>query len=400
MRILFWMSVGFDRRTPSEHLLTAMVESLCAHGHQVHILQKNTGGPKALLPESLENLGVTTTAIACGMPAKSNFLARYLTDAGYVVNCRKWLKKHSDFDRVFLQSSNVAGLQTASLNRCLPSVPVVFNVQDIFPENAAYSGAVSQSGVAYKLLSLLQRQAYSYAHTIITISPDMKDQLVKLGVPEEKVAVIYNWSYQDEAYKPEQLDMASARQLLPEGYFHVVYAGNIGKMQNVDVMVDAAERLRDRQDIRFTVIGDGLYKEKLQNRAQEAGLQNLVFLPMQDSSLAPAIYATADLNVIPLAENIYKTALPSKTATCLACGKPAVFCFGGPSRFLQMVERESGVSCVSAQSVEELCDLIVEYHNNPPIGDWTVVVEKHMRKTANAERYSAIICTHEEGKRQ
>ena len=385
------MGGSFDRRTPSEHLLTAMVEVLCAHGHQVHILQKNTGGPKALLPESLEKLGVTTTAIACGMPAKSNFIARYVTDAGYVVNCRKWLKKHRDFDRVFLQSSNVAGLQTASLKRYLPSVPVVFNVQDIFPENAAYSGTISRSGVAYKLLSLLQRQAYSYARKVITISPDMKDQLVKLGVPEEKVAAIYNWSYQDEAYKPEQLDMASARQLLPEGYFHVVYAGNIGKMQNVDLMVDAAERLQDHLDIRFTVIGDGLYKEKLQSRAQQAGLQNLVFLPMQDSSLAPAIYATADLNVIPLAENIYKTALPSKTATCLACGKPAVFCFGGPSRFLQMVERESGAACVSAPTVEDLCQLILAYQSNTLTGNWTAVFEKYMQKSINAEAYAHMI---------
>lgn len=391
MKVLFWMGGSFDRRTPSEHLLTAMVEVLCAHGHQVHILQKNTGGPKALLPESLEKLGVTTTAIECGMPAKSNFAARYLTDAAYVAKCRKWLGKNRHFDRVFLQSSNVAGLQTAALKRHLPAVPVVFNVQDIFPENAAYSGTISRSGVAYKLLSLLQRQAYSYARKVITISPDMKDQLVKLGVPEEKVAVIYNWSYQDEAYKPEQLDMASARQLLPEGYFHVVYAGNIGKMQNVDLMVDAAERLQDHLDIRFTVIGDGLYKEKLQSRAQQAGLQNLVFLPMQDSSLAPAIYATADLNVIPLAKNIYKTALPSKTATCLACGKPAVFCFGGPSRFLQMVERESGAARVSARMVEDLCQLILAYRSNTLTGNWTAVFEKYMQKSINAEAYAHMI---------
>jgi hypothetical protein len=121
---------------------------------------------------------------------------------------------------------------------------------------------------------------------------------------------------------------------------------------------------------------------------------------MQDSSLAPAIYATADLNVIPLAENIYKTALPSKTATCLACGKPAVFCFGGHSKFTQMVERESGSSHVNAQNVEELCELIVEYCNKLPIGDLAVVFEKHMRKTTNAERYCAIICTDEEGKTQ
>ena len=388
MKVLFWMGGSFDRRTPSEHLLTAMVEAICAQGHQVHILQKNTAGDKPLLPACLKEIGVTTTAISCNQPAKSNFVARYLTDVAYVVKCQKWLKKHRDFDRVFLQSSNVAGFQTTVLKRCLPAAPAVFNVQDIFPENAAYSHSISRNSAVFRVLSYLQRRAYNYVDRIITISEDMKDQLVELGVAEDKIEVIYNWSYQDELYTPEQLDLAAARELLPEGFFHVVYAGNIGKMQNVDIMLDAAWRLKDNPDIRFTIIGDGLYKEKLKRQAEHDQLDNVVFLPMQDSCLAPAVYTTADLNVIPLAENIYRTALPSKTATCLACGKPVAFCFGAPSKFTEMVERESGAPCVSAQTVEDLCRLILRYQTRIPTEDLTQVFSKHMRRSTNAKRYA------------
>ena len=385
---MFWLSEGLDRRTPWEHLLIGMAEALCVRGHQIHILQKNTEGPKPILPPRLQELGVTTTVIQCNQPAKSNFAARYLTDVVYILKCKRWIRRNRAFDRVVLQSSNVAWLLGLVLRKFLPNVLVTFNVQDIFPENAAYSRSISHNGVFYKVLSFLQRCAYNYVDKIITISEDMKQQLTELGVSAEKIEVIYNWSYQDEPYRQEQLDIAAARELLPEGFFHVVYAGNIGKMQNVDIVVDAAQRLSDHSDIRFTIIGEGLYKEKLETLAQRAGLENLVFLPMQDSSLAPSIYATADLNVIPLAENIYKTALPSKTATCLACGKPVIFCFGARSRFVEMVEQVSGCDSVSAEDTDQLCRLILKYQANAPTGDLTKVFVKHMQRSANSEGYA------------
>ena len=388
------MSGSFDRRTPSEHLLTAMVEALYAGGHTVHILQKDTEGPKEKLPSALVRLGVTTTCIRSIPPAKHNFIARFLTDAQYVLQCRQWLKKNIGFDRVFMQSSNVAGLQASVLKGCMPNAPVTFNVQDIFPENAVYSHNLSGNGVAYRILSRMQRSAYRYADKIITISEDMKDQLTELGVPGEKVAVIYNWSYRDEPYAAEELDCTVARSLLPEAYFNVVYAGNIGRVQNVDILVDAAEQMRDDPQVRFYIIGDGLYKERLKERAQESGLQNLFFLPMQDSALAPSIYATADVNVIPLAEKIYKTALPSKTATCLACGKPVVFCFGARSKFVEMVGQEAGCQNISAKDARELCAAIRKLKEQPAAGDLKAVFLRHMQKTVNAEQYTKVITDH------
>ena len=208
------------------------------------------------------------------------------------------------------------------------------------------------------------------------------------------MAVVYNWSYRDEPYSAAEMDCAVARSLLPEAYFHVVYAGNIGKVQNVDIVVDAAEQMQDDPDVRFTIIGDGLYKDRLVERAQKAGLQNLVFLPMQDSALAPSIYATADVNVIPLAENIYRTALPSKTATCLACGKPVVFCFGAQSKFVDMVEQEAGCKNISATNARELCAAIRKLKEQPAAGDLKAVFQRHMQKSINAQLYAKYITDH------
>lgn len=111
MRILFWLSIGLDRRTPSEHLLTAMIEALYKRGHTVHILQKDTGGKIEGLYPKLENLGVTTTRIPMNAVAHSNLVSRYLSDLSYVRKCDEWIKQNRNYDRVFVQSSNVAGFQ-------------------------------------------------------------------------------------------------------------------------------------------------------------------------------------------------------------------------------------------------------------------------------------------------
>ena len=170
MKVLFWLSMGLDRRGPSEHLLIDMIEALYANGHTVHVLQKNTGGPQPALPERLQKLGVETTCIPFKLPAKTNLAARFLADVKYVLRCCQWLSRNREFDRIFLQSANVAGIQTRLLPFVQRKIPVVFNVQDIFPENAMYSGKMKKNGIVYKCFSFMQRHAYRYASRIITIS--------------------------------------------------------------------------------------------------------------------------------------------------------------------------------------------------------------------------------------
>lgn len=355
MNVLFWLSIDLGKRSPSEHLLIAIIEQLYSQGHAVHVLQKDSGGE--VLPASLGKLGVTTTKIRSVAPAKNNFAARYLADVKYILSCQKWLKENTKFDRVFLQSSNVAGLEVFLLNKHLKSVPVVFNVQDVFPENAVYSKTLSAKSIVYKMLSTEQKYAYKNVDRIITISEDMKDQLVALGVAPKKIEVIYNWSYQDQMYDAASMDCAQVQEMLKNNSFNVVYAGNIGMMQNVESVIRAAALMRE-EPVRFHIIGDGLYKEKLIALAKQLNAENVTFWNMLPTTLAPALYASADINIIPLAEGIYKTALPSKTATCVACNRPIILAIGKDSKFGKMFEDETGYPVVESNSPQEIVQAI------------------------------------------
>jgi glycosyltransferase involved in cell wall biosynthesis len=238
------------------------------------------------------------------------------------------------------------------------SVPVIFNVQDIFPENAVYSGKMKKNGIVYKCFSFMQRHAYRYASRIITISEDMKDQLVEIGTPADKIEVVYNWSYRDTMYDPSEIDYSCLDGIIDRNKFNVVYAGNIGVMQNVEIVIRAAAQMKCDKDLCFQVIGDGAYRKKLEQLAAELQADNVYFHDMMPSDCAPAIYSAADVNIIPLAENIYRTALPSKTATCLACGKPIIFAIGKESKMANVIRESTNCPVIGCNDVEALCEAI------------------------------------------
>lgn len=386
MKVLMWMDGSFDRRTPSEHLLVAIVQALYANGHTVHIIQQNTGGPLDVLPKELVDLGVTTDCVPCQMAAKGNLTGRYLAGLGYIWRCRKAIWKHRDCEAVFSQSSNAAGVMAFMVKRLLPKARLTYNVQDIFPENAAYIG--SAKGIVYKILSAEQRYAYRHADQIITISEDMKELLIEKGADSQRTKVVYNWSYTDSLYRYEDVYSEKIAGFLSTGKFNVVYAGNIGTMQNVDIVVEAAKLMQDEEDIHFHIFGDGMYKERLQHKAE--GLSNISFWPMQPSELAPSIYAMADVNVIPLAPNIYRTALPSKTATCIACQKPIVFCFGNQSKFGRWIAQVPGYYLTESDRPQNLRKAIKAVKES----NVTVCSDKlflHFLNSKNSKEYARLV---------
>ena len=386
MKILFWLFIGLDRQETSEHLLVSVIEQLCKSGHEVHILQKDTGGNLQSIPNALSCYPVTTTTIPFEKASKGNFIARYYKELNYILKCKKHLKQ--EYDAVFIQSNTVAGFAVKAVSKKLPKAKITFNVQDIFPYNLMYCGRIKQNGLLFKLLAKEQRYAYTHADHVITISEDMKDTLINDGVSEEKISVIYNWSYQDEPYK--NIDTSPVSNMFDKQYFNVVYAGNIGMMQNVDILIEAAKLMKEDKTVWFHIIGNGIYKDKLEAKACDYGIKNISFWPMQKPELAPVIYSAADVNVIPLMKNIYRTALPSKTATCLACQNPVILAVGSDCKFGQKVKKEAGCHVVESDNPEELVVEIKRIQN----GDMTnssVRFLKYFGNTENSKKYSEII---------
>lgn len=387
MKVLFWTFIGFGQHATSEHLLSAVIERLCEAGHSVHIIQKDTGGSLQGIPLKLKSFRVTTDLVPYQAADKGNFTARYLNELKYIKACRKYIT--SDYDAVFIQSTNLAGFAARAVRKKLPKAVITFNVQDIFPYNLVYSGNLKKKSPVFKIMARLQRYAYKHSDHIITISEDMKDTLLADGVPADKVQVIYNWSYQDDIY--DNPDLTPVAHMFNADYFNVVYAGNIGVMQNVDILIEAAKLMKDDKSVWFNIIGNGVYKEKLEARAKEFGITNISFWPMQPPELAPLIYSAADVNVVPLVKNVYLTALPSKTATCLACQKPIIFAVGRKSKFGQKAMKEAGCLVVEADMPEELAEAIRKVQTGQRSNSTGEFYLKYFKNTVNSKKYADTI---------
>ena len=351
MRLLFVFDIGFDRMGPSVHLLQDVLRAALNKGHEVNVILKNTGGPNADMPNDLSfNPNFHYTIIKDNF-SKGGFVSRYFREIFYVKKCGRIIDKMGDFDTVFLQSNVVAYFYMKYLKKV--GCRIVFNVQDIFPYNIKLSGQMPLACITFPILRKLQNMAYEQADAIITISDDMKQMLVEDGVESKKIEVIYNWSYADRIIKLDNISRDNIFDLhLDQSKFNVVYAGNIGKMQNVELIAETARRMSENNDIHFYIIGDGVKKRHVEEMTK--GLENVTMFPMQPSKYAESIYAQADVNIIPLAPGGIKTALPSKTATVMRTCKKIVFCIDENSLFSKKCVDAEGVYFVDCHTPDSL----------------------------------------------
>lgn len=363
MRVLFIMNSGFDLPGPSNHLIESIIKEILEQDNSVHLIQKHISENKEFIPGTIKKFSAfSQNSLKIKQVKKNSFIKRYLVDAFYAVRCIKYFFKNRDVDVIFLQSCNTAFFHSLLL-KLIINKPIVYNVQDIFPLNAKYSEIIKENTI-YKILSSMQKSAYKLSNKIITISEDMKATLIKLGVNNEKIEVVYNWGYTDEYIDIlDEENLFVKKHMIDNKKFKVVYAGNIGILQNVEILIDAAKLLKDNENIVFHIIGNGVQKENLLEKAQKYNLKNVRFFDMESSQLAPHIYSMADVNIIPLIKGVTEVALPSKTANCLATGKPIIGCLDKDSEFSKMLRRCSNCRVVDTYDSNELSNEIIGFYN-------------------------------------
>lgn len=378
------MDIGFDRSGPSVHLLQSIMRALLDNGDSISAIMRNTGGHNPDAPLEFEiNPNFYYEVIHDEKINKSNLFLRYFNEVRYAYRAASVYKRYKDIDVVFVQSTTVTFFQLRLIKKFL-KCPIVYNVQDIFPQNMKEIDSFSSSSLIYKVMNYMQCKGYKKASRIITISSDMKQTLIECGVDEANIDVIYNWSYSDTPIEISDKDNAFINKYdLDVSKVNVIYAGNIGRMQNVEVIINAAKLIKNKDNIHFYIVGDGVYKRKLETLAVDC--KNITFLPFQNPELAESIYKAATINIIPLAKGVIKTALPSKTATCLRANKGIIFCIDKDSEFAKIVSCYNGIEVVNSDDAESLASIICNYQKQK--NDTIQLFNKFFRQSDNASKY-------------
>lgn len=322
------VSIGsFDTQYSDYHIMRDIILGLLERGHEVNLIQKQYLDTPQYPQQFKKYLKgqLQVQNIRFEKKAKADLKARYLADLSYYKQACALMKKGKP-DKIFLQSNNTAFF-TVFYAKHILRCPILYNEQDIFPENAFFAGILSESSPVYKVAHALQKYAYKNATALSTISDDMKSTIVtRYSIPADKVQVIYNWGHEELKAHSDEENVFLKRYPKKPREFRVVYAGNLGKMQNVELVLKAAALMKDDADVSFYIVGGGVNEEQLKTFAKENELNNVTFVGMQPPEEVADLYAAADINVIPLQKGLIYAALPSKTADCLIAGKPIITC--------------------------------------------------------------------------
>ncbi|MEI8379293.1 MAG: glycosyltransferase family 4 protein [Planctomycetota bacterium] len=205
---------------------------------------------------------------------------------------------------------------------------LVLDVVDLWPESVTASGLLNRPWI----ISTIRRVAkfiYGAASHVNVVTEGFRQNLMKMGVPEEKLSVIENWM-PTATYALAQPDEEFARQFDLVGKFVVMYAGNMGASQDMHTVLDAARHLRNEADIRFVLVGGGTQYDELVARVRNEGLINVVLPGRFPPEKMPGMYAFASVLLVHLKpDSLSDVSIPSKTFAYMASGRPVLMAVRG-----------------------------------------------------------------------
>ena len=253
------------------------------------------------------------------------------------------------------------GLSGVPMSRLTRS-QMVFMVSDIWPDVAIRMGDMISEKQA-RILEKLEGWVYRRSACVALTNPGAVEQ-VRSRFPDVPCSVVSN-GVDTAIFRPDLRSEQVRREFGVEpGQFAVGYCGLHGLFQGLEVVVGAARQLRHRSNIRIVMIGDGPTKEALVQQARADGLENIAFYPRQPKSRMPAILASMDVSLIPLAASLPGT-MPSKVYEALAAGVPMVVTAGCEADHL--VRRYNVGRLFEPGNDRQAADAILELASNPQV---------------------------------
>jgi glycosyltransferase involved in cell wall biosynthesis len=239
-------------------------------------------------------------------------------------------------------------------------VPWVFDVRDLWPEAALAVGELGP-GAKLKAAEGLERLLYRSASHVIVTSPAYRPQIERWK-PAEAVSVVPNGT-SPEALAAGEIEVSRAQLGLPADRFVWMYAGNLGVLQGLDALLEAARRLGD--GFQLELVGDGPVRDRLQQRA--SGDPRIRFRGSVPPAEASALMRAADALVVSLdAHPALAKCVPSKLYDSAAVGRPVVLAGSGESR--RLMEETGAAICVPPNDPQALVEAIRRLREEPDLG--------------------------------
>ncbi len=371
MRILL-IAIQFPPDVNSTgNLMAQLAGSWIARGHQVSVI---TSLPhyqdfriearfrgKLFQRDKLPGIDILRLWVyAPGKKSMLNRLVNYLFFAvGAAVSGILW---RTSSDVILCTNGSFFSGVAAWLIGAVKRIPFIYNVQDLYPEVPVAAGQLRHPW-AIEILRRIESLMYRKAARVTVIAAAMRDNLLGKRVPAAHIELIPNFVNGDFICpQPRSNDFSRAHGL--ENKFVVMHAGNLGYVYDVESLLEAAKLLENELEMAFVIVGDGVAKPGLEQRARSLGLSNVIFLPFQPHDQLPWLRASADVQVSLYKLGAARHSMPSKIYEIMASGRPLLASAEPDSAVRRLVDESACGLCVEPENPRQLAGAILTLYQD------------------------------------
>ena len=355
---------------PTGVVITRIVEELVERGHQIHVYTSYPWYEEHQVDPAYEGRWVRHEDTPWGritrvhpFPTsdKRNILRRALSFAGFSAVLTYIARRGEAVDGVLAMSPPLTlGLAGWAVGRARKA-PFVFNVQDVFPDVAVDLGVLTDRRVI-AAAERVERFCYDHADAVTVLSEDLRANVSSKTTEPEHVHVIPNF-VDTEWIRPAPPENSYRRDFDLVGKTVVMYAGNVGLSQSLQMVIDTASALAYEESLVFVINGQGAARAELERRA--SGLPNVRFVDLQPAARLPEVLAAGDIHVVPLKRGLGRSSVPSKTYSILAAGRPLIASVDEGSEVARTVERAGAGIAIPPEDPEALAKAIRRMIDDP-----------------------------------
>ena len=341
-------------------------------GHEVTVVTCVPNHPKGKVYPDYKNKiyqkeiidGINVVRLWTYVTANEGFIKRTLNYISYmiaVVFSIPFLPKH---DVVISTSPQFFCGLSGFFVKIFRRKPWIIEIRDLWPESIVAVGAIKNKWII-KVLEYLEKVVYTQSDHIVPVTDAFKLYMLKKGVPENKITVIKN-GVDLSFYVPGSVEKTPeyGKELMNK--FVASYVGTHGMAHHLETILEAAEMLKDRDDVIFLMVGHGAEKDRLLQLKENKNINNVMMLDQQDKRKMPLLWALSDVSLVLLKKSdLFKTVIPSKIFESMAMKKPIILGVEGEVKGM-IEEGECGIT-IEPENAKELAEAIVILADNKDI---------------------------------
>jgi colanic acid biosynthesis glycosyl transferase WcaI len=346
-----------------------MCEWLASRGHQVEVITAMPYYPQWQVDSKykgkwwhIENIkGVKVCRTPLYVPKKVTALSRIIHECSFILNSSIfWFPKF--FKTYDVVIAICPPLQTGFfpwLYKTIRRRPFIFHIQDLQVDAAKELGLIKNKKLLQTLQSI-EKMFMRNAKSVSIISEGMKKRVALKGIPKEKITLLPNW-VDTEFIKPGVRNNSLRKEWgFKDDDKIILYSGNIGDKQGLELMIPVAEKLKINKSIFFVFCGEGSAKNRLITLAEEKNLDNIKFYGLQPYEKLDQLLSVADIHLVLQKRAAADLVFPSKLMSILSAGGLAIVSAAQDTNLYDFVSDHNIGLVVSPENENNIAEIILE----------------------------------------